>query len=250
MCLGGIVIRSLAVHLDAEIVAIAACIFNIAYCAVGCATVRGAPSGFANSTASGETLLRVAVADLAETPIELCPSGEKGSGNPQVSGSTAAPRYSASVKRDRGWVVIGDERNASDDRSMTRTHVLAAHPPHDSLELGCGRKLLLLPAKEVSVGDTAIPLRVVAEVGSEKIEIRSTEVTLLDLREDWDGGSGGAMVTAKIERNRLRVTSVKVSPGAGNGNAHARTIDEFDLSGFRRETVETDAGTVVITVEP
>jgi len=245
----GIFVSLLEVRSTTKAVAVAVCIVNIAGCAIGCASFR-APSGLANSSTHGDTLIRVAVEDVAETPRELCPSGDKGYGKPQADGAIAAPRYSASVRRERHWVVIDLERNAPDDRSITRTHVVAAHPPQDPLELGCGRKLLFLPANEVAVGTTALPLRVVAEVSSEKIEISSKEVTLLDLRKDWDGGSGGTMVTAKVERNRLRVTSVTVSPGVGDGNAYARTIDEFDLFGFRRESLETDAGTVVIAVGP
>jgi hypothetical protein len=97
---------------------------------------------------------------------------------------------------------------------------------------------------------SAIPKRIVAQIDSERTEITQTPVRLLDFREDWDGGSGGTLVSAQIKSGWLQVTNTTVSPGANDGELHSSVVDTFELSGFRRAEVATNVAPLVFIAVP
>jgi len=78
------------------------------------------------------------------------------------------------------------------------------------------------------------------------IEIGNHPVTLVDFHEDWDGGSGGTLVTGQIAGETLKLTEVTVSPDSGSSERRKTLTTTYDLCDFSREVLETTAGAFVL----
>ena len=115
-----------------------------------------------------------------------------------------------------------------------------------SLSLGCASA----PKKAVLGSARAVPNRIVAQIDSRRIAIGSEPVVVLDFREDWDGGSGGTLMTARIAGGKLWVTTNQVSRGPRGRGETTTDEKEFGLAGFRKATVKTPGGTVVFNADP
>jgi len=115
-----------------------------------------------------------------------------------------------------------------------------------SLGLGCASA----PEKSGNGSARAVPRRVVAQVDSHQVDIGTEPVVVLDYHQDWDGGSGGTLMTARIGDGKLRVTTKQVSRGPHSRAETSTDEKEFGLAGFRKATVRTPGGTVVFSGEP
>lgn len=222
---------------------------------VGCSRARVTPNtpaalGKGHNGPTEGPALRLALADVKETERELCPTSDQSTEGRGTNGKDLPTLQSASVKRERDWVVVTVNRQEGEDSSITRTHVLARRPHQISVALGCGRSLLLIPSPRTAPVDSAAPARIVAQVDSELTYVTSAPVTLLDSHEDWDGGSGGTLMTAQLKNGWLQVTSETVSPGSNGGESHSTVVDTFELSGFRRAQIADGADPWVFMAVP
>jgi hypothetical protein len=182
--------------------------------------------------------LQLNVDTLNGLPRELCKPVQ-----PQVKDEAQSV---ASVARDKNWVLVTrTEHSGTDVVAIFRTYYSTNRLPRTPIELGCGKSLSLLP-NTTNAKSCPQSVRIAAEVTSGVIEIGNHPVTLVDFHEDWDGGSGGTLVTGQIAGETLKLTEVTVSPDSGSSERRKTLTTTYDLCDFSREVLETTAGAFVL----
>jgi hypothetical protein len=200
--------------------------------------------------ASSRGTIHLPIREVTVTPRDLCPTAAPGSESRPLNAKGPEVRRSASVKRDRDWIVITVDESDGTLATSRRTHLSATRAHYKTMDLGCGRTLLLEPGSAQPTALPPPPSHIVAEAGSQRTEIASAQVELVDFHEDWDGGSGGMSIEARVKDGWLEVSTTDVYRHPQSGEGHASVVDAFDLSAFRSEKIESPMGPIIFTAVP
>ena len=200
--------------------------------------------------ASSPRTIHLPIREVTATPRDLCPTAAPGSESRPSNAKGPEVRRSASVKRDRDWIVITVDESDGTLTTSRRTHLSVTRAHYENMDLGCGRTLLIEPGSAQPTALPPSPSHIVAEAGSQRTEISSVRAKLVDFHEDWDGGSGGMSIEARVKDGWLEVSTADVYRHSQNGEGHAYVVDAFDLSAFRSETMESPMGPIIFTAVP
>jgi hypothetical protein len=188
------------------------------------------------------TSVNLKVDALKDAPIELCPQTRT-----SEESDTSTTQGTASARRDRDWIVIATGKTKENGaRELSVRYFDARNPPPSPIALGCDKALLLEPNRTARPAKTPSPANVCAKLEGRLIPLSNEDVTLFDMREDWEGGSGGTLLMARLLPATLRLTETSVSRGANSSELRTTTVTEYDRSGIAHEEVQTPAGLLVL----